>query len=308
MIGWKIRTLGMFVYMTALLLIIGFVIGYFIGANWTLIAFIMMCISLAVCFVSYYKSKDMALKANHVKVITRSQNPRLYDMVQELANKAGLPMPEVGIVDSPLPNAFASGRNPDDAVVVATRGILDLLPDDELRGVLAHEISHVKNRDILVMGVASALSIVISYAARITWYMAFFGTGDKENRGVMIAVALAAQILVPIAALMIQMGVSRSREYLADESGARLINDPRALARALKRLESGTENIVTNYTLEGQDPRSNPTAAMMTDNNRSHMWIVCPLKKVRFKTLFSTHPATEDRIERLNKLAEKLGL
>lgn len=305
-----LRTGVMFVFMTALLLLVGGIIGLFIGDRqaWPYIMAVMLAISLLVCFISYYKSKDMALKANHARIVTRSEEPRLYDLVKELSETAGLPMPEVGVVESPLPNAFATGRNPKNAAVVATRGILDLLPDDELKGVLAHEMSHVKNRDILVMGIASALAIVVSYAARITWYMAFFGSGDKENRGVMVLIALAAQILVPFAALLIQLGVSRSREYLADETGGRMINDPRALARALDHLEKGTAPLVTNYTLEGQNPRTNPTAAMMTNTNYAHMWIANPLKKAGWQSLFSTHPPMEERIARLNKLADQMGL
>ncbi len=311
MLGCWLRTGVMFVFMTALLMLVGGIVGYFLGGYWMIGTAVMLAISLLICFVSYYKSKDMALKANHVKIIFRSEQPRLYDMVQELADKAGLPMPEVGIVDSPLPNAFATGRNPENAAVVATTGILDLLPDDELRGVLAHEMSHIKNRDILVMGIASALAIVISYAARITWYLAFFGSGNNRdnNRGIIILIALAAQILVPFAALLIQMGVSRSREYLADESGGILINDPRALARALDHLDKGSAPLVMNYTLEGQDPRTNPTAAIMTNSNYAHMWISNPLKKEGFwQSLFSTHPPMQDRIDRLNKLADKMGL
>ena len=310
MIGLWLRTGVMFVFMTALLLLVGGIIGLFIGDRqaWPYIMAVMLAISLLVCFISYYKSKDMALKANHARIVTRSEEPRLYDLVKELSETAGLPMPEVGVVESPLPNAFATGRNPKNAAVVATRGILDLLPDDELKGVLAHEMSHVKNRDILVMGIASALAIVVSYAARITWYMAFFGSGDKENRGVMVLIALAAQILVPFAALLIQLGVSRSREYLADETGGRMINDPRALARALDHLEKGTAPLVTNYTLEGQNPRTNPTAAMMTNTNYAHMWIANPLKKAGWQSLFSTHPPMEERIARLNKLADQMGL
>ena len=310
MIGLWLRTGVMFVFMTALLLLVGGIIGLFIGDRqaWPYIMAVMLAISLLVCFISYYKSKDMALKANHARIVTRSEEPRLYDLVKELSETAGLPMPEVGVVESPLPNAFATGRNPKNAAVVATRGILDLLPDDELKGVLAHEMSHVKNRDILVMGIASALAIVVSYAARITWYMAFFGSGDRENRGLMVLIALAAQILVPFAALLIQLGVSRSREYLADETGGRMINDPRALARALDHLEKGTAPLVTNYTLEGQNPRTNPTAAMMTNTNYAHMWIANPLKKSGWQSLFSTHPPMEERIARLNKLADQMGL
>ena len=307
--GLWMRTGVMFIFMTALLVAVGAIVGMCLGEGfWIYGTLIMLGVSLIICFYSYFRSKEMALKANHARIVTRSEEPRLYAIVEELATRANLPMPEVGVVESPLPNAFATGRDPKHAAVVATRGILDLLPDDELRGVLAHEMSHVKNRDILVMGIASALAIVVSYAARITWYMAFFSSGDKENRGVIILVAIAAQILVPFAALLIQMGVSRSREYLADESGARLINDPRALARALDHLEKGAAPIIMNYTLEGQNPRTNPTASMMTDANHAHMWIINPLKKVRWQSLFSTHPDTQSRIDRLNKLADKMGL
>ena len=306
MLGWQFRTMMMFIYMTALLMLVGGIIGFFLNqGNWMYFSLIMLFISLAICFYSYFRSKEMALKANHARIISRGEEPRLYDIVQELAERAGLPMPEVGIVESMLPNAFATGRNPQNAAVVATRGILDLLPDNELRAVLAHEMSHVKNRDILVMGVASALAVVISFAARVTYFAAFFSS-DRENRGVMILIALAAQILVPIAALLIQLGISRSREFLADESGAKLINDPLALADALEHLERRTDTVVTSYTLEGQDIRTSPTAAMMTDRNHAHMWIVNPLKKISLGSLFSTHPSTEERVRRLRELAKKM--
>ncbi len=307
---WWFRTIMMFVYMSLLLMAVGALIGFIMKSNFLYWSMAFLAISLCVCFFSYYKSKELALKANKVRIINRNDNPRLYDMVADLAQKANLPMPEVGISYTPVANAFATGRNPKNAAVVATTGILDLLPDNELRGVLAHEMSHVKNRDILVMGIASALSIVISYVSQMAWYAAIFSR-DSENRGAIMLAAMAAQILVPLAALMIQLGISRNREYLADESGARLINDPKALADALMHLERQNDSTIRNYDLDdmARKNRNSPDATLniCTNRNYAHMWISNPLKKKGFlESMFSTHPTTESRVERLNKLAKEL--
>ena len=308
---WWFRTIMMFVYLSLLLMAVGALVGFIFNSNFIYWSLAFLAISLFICFFSYYNSKQMALKANKVRIIRREDNPRLYDMVAELAQKSGLPMPEVGISYTPVANAFATGRNPENAAVVATSGILDLLPDDELRGVLAHEMSHVRNRDILVMGIASAISIVISYVSQMAWYAAIFSR-DSENRGMIMLAALAAQIVVPFAALLIQLGISRNREYLADESGARLINDPMALARALQHLERQNDATVQSYTLEdmARKDRNTPDATLniCTNRNYAHMWISNPLKKKGIlESMFSTHPSTESRVARLTELAQKMG-
>ena len=204
----------MFVAMTGLLVALGSIVGYIFKNVWTGF-YIMLALSLVITFASFFFSKKMALAANKVHLVTREEEPRLYNTVERLANKAGLPMPEVGVSEVPMPNAFATGRGPKDAAVVATRPLLNLLSDEELEGVLAHELSHVKNRDILVMSVAAALASIISFAARMAMWSALFS--DNRNAAGLVLLILA-DITLPIAAMLIQLGVSRNREYLADET------------------------------------------------------------------------------------------
>lgn len=314
--GWRIRTLGMFVALSAILMAIGAGVACIFSPNfWYYGLLIMLVVSLLVCFASYYFSKEMALKAYRVRLITEQENPRLYHIVQEVAEKAGVPMPEVGISPIPEPNAFATGRNPSNAAVVCTEGILRLLPDDELKGVIAHEMSHVRNRDILVMSIAAAMSSIISYVTSMAYWMVLFG-GDRENRGWMLVIAILAQIFVPFAALMIQLGISRNREFLADETGAKIIRDPRALARALDHLDRGIarqeedkEKQQHSYTLENQGigQERNPNDNQMTRSSYECMMIASPTKKTSLVVkLFSTHPPMEERIARLNALADKM--
>jgi len=301
--------MSMFVVLTMILVMFGSIVSVLFVNSWMIGAMIMIVVSLVVCFISYYKSKDLALRSAHARIVTEAECPRLYSIVREVADKAGLPMPEVGISPDMSPNAFATGRNPQNAAVVCTQGILQMLPDDELRGVIAHEMSHVKNRDILVMSIASALASIISYIARMTMWMAIMtpssGGKDDNSKIIMVAIAIAAQILVPIAALIIQLGISRSREYLADETGALIINDPRALARALDHIERGNDYIQAHQSESRSRDRKNPA----NDYDYAHMWIANPLKKGSLiSRMFSTHPPMSERIERLNKMADKMGL
>ncbi len=307
-IWWHLRTLSMFTFLTIMLVAFGALVSYFFAGNILLGTGIMIIVSLTVCFISYYKSKDLALWSSRAKIISEFENPRLFSIVREVSQKAGVPMPEIGISPEISPNAFATGRNPKNAAVVCTRGLLNLLPDDELRGVIAHEMSHVKNRDILVMSIASALSSIISYIARMTMWLALFAPSngrDNQTKMLFLIVAAVAQILVPLAAIIIQLGISRSREYLADETGAMMIRDPRSLARALAHLERGNAEAQAYRAKKEDDGRRNPA----NDYDYAHMWIVNPLKKGSIiARLFSTHPPMEERIERLNKMADRMGL
>jgi heat shock protein HtpX len=281
----------MFVAMTGILVALGSVVGYLFENVWTGF-YVMLALSLVITFVSYFFSKKMALAANKVRLVTRDEEPRLYDTVERLANKAGLPMPEVGVSEMPMPNAFATGRGPKDAAVVATRQLLYMLNDEELEGVLAHELSHVKNRDILVMSFASAMASIISFVARIAVWSAIF-SGDNRN-GAGLIIAIIADITMPFAAMLVQLAISRNREYLADESGARLTGKPMALASALISLERGCSSTQNKY--------DNPSCA--------NMWISDPYGKRRMASLeglFRTHPSTEDRVARLKKLDEELN-
>lgn len=288
--AWRFRTAMMFVAMTGLLVALGSIVGYIFKNVWTGF-YIMLALSLVITFASFFFSKKMALAANKVHLVTREEEPRLYNTVERLANKAGLPMPEVGVSEVPMPNAFATGRGPKDAAVVATRPLLNLLSDEELEGVLAHELSHVKNRDILVMSVAAALASIISFAARMAMWSALFS--DNRNAAGLVLLILA-DITLPIAAMLIQLGVSRNREYLADETGARLTGKPMALASALISLERGCSSSQNTY--------DNPSCASM--------WISSPYGKKRSSltaALFRTHPTTEDRVARLKQLDEEIN-
>ena len=288
---WRLRTAAMFAAMTALLVVIGMLVGGYFG-NWMYGLVAMLAVSVAFNLFSYFGSKKLALAAHKVRLVTREQEPRLYRIVENLAMQAGLPMPEVGVSDMPMPNAFATGRNPKNAAVVATRQILNLLNDDELEGVMAHELSHVKNRDILVMSVASTMASVVAYVTRMAVWAALLN--NDENNGGNLIIAIIADITLPIAAMLIQLGVSRNREYLADESGARLTGRPMALASALTKLESGCSAKTNTY--------DNPSTA--------NMWISNPFGQRRTRglvNLFRTHPSTPDRIDRLKKLDEEIN-
>ena len=291
MMQWRLRTAAMFAVMTGLLVLIGMLVGYVLGNMW-IGCWAMLALSVLFNVYSYFGSKNMALRANKVRLVTRDEAPRLYGIVEGLVQKAGLPMPEVGISSLPMPNAFATGRNPKNAAVVATEQILQLLTDEELEGVMAHELSHVKNRDILVMSVASTMASLVAYVTRMAVWAAIFS--DDNNNGAGFAIAILADILLPIAAMLVQLGVSRNREYLADESGARLTGKPMALANALIKLENGCSARTNRY--------DNPSCA--------NMWISNPFgrKKESFLIgLFRTHPSTENRIERLRKLDQELN-
>ncbi len=292
MMQWRLRTLAMFAAMTGLLVVIGMLVGYLFNSMWIGL-YVMLGVSVLFNVYSYFCSKSMALRANKVRIVTREEEPRLYSIVEDLAQKAGLPMPEVGVSSLPMPNAFATGRNPKNAAVVATQQIMNLLTDEELEGVMAHELSHVKNRDILVMSVASTMASLVAYVTRMAVWAAMF-SGDNRDNGMGFALAILADVLLPIAAMLIQLGVSRNREFLADESGARLTGKPMALANALLKLENGCTSKANTY--------DNPSCA--------NMWISNPFgkKKESFLVgLFRTHPSTEDRVERLRKLDQELN-
>ncbi|MCL2145579.1 MAG: zinc metalloprotease HtpX [Methanomassiliicoccaceae archaeon] len=276
--------------MTLILLTVGLLFGWLVDNVW--IGLILMLI-LAVAFnlYAYFFSKRSALRANKARIVTEAEEPRLYGIVRNVAGKAGVPVPEVGVSELPMPNAFATGRNPKNAAVVATRGLLNLLPDDELEGVIAHEMAHVKNRDILVMSVASTMAAVLSYLSRYAIWGVMLSGNNRSLANYAIAIALS--ITVPIAAILVQLGVSRSREYLADETGAKITGNPRALARALRSIETGVSSSRNEYS----------------NTSYADMWISDPVrKKSLFKRMFSTHPPMDDRIARLNDLAVKMEI
>ncbi|MGH9025688.1 MAG: zinc metalloprotease HtpX [Acidimicrobiia bacterium] len=240
---------------------------------------------LALVFVggSYWFSDKLAVAAARAKPVSPQEAPQLYAIVEQLAQRADMPMPRLYLSPDAQPNAFATGRSPRHAVVCVTAGILKVLDEDELRGVLAHELSHVRNRDILIGSVAAAVAVAITFVARIALWGAIFGGGGDDERGNVIG-ALLLMILAPLAAGLLQMALSRSREYEADRTGADLVHDGEPLARALQKIEAYAKQVPMDV---------NPA--------RATAYIINPLtgRRVQFANLFRTHPPTEDRIARL---------
>jgi heat shock protein HtpX len=241
-------------------------------------------LGLVIVGASYWKSDTLAIKAARAVPVTEQEMPEYYAIVRELTEKAGMPMPKLYVTPDEQPNAFATGRNPDHAAVAVTRGILRILDRDELRGVLAHEISHVGNRDILIGSIAAAIALGITFIANFMQFAAIFG-GGRDDDGPNPIALLAMAILAPLAAGLLQMALSRGREFEADRTGARLIGDGEPLARALLKLEAGSKQI-----------------PMQIDPAHAQAYIVNPLagvKNMSFKNLWRSHPATEDRVSRL---------
>jgi heat shock protein HtpX len=276
--------------LTALVVWIGHMFG---GPNGAVMALI---IAGAMNFISYWFSDKIVLKMYGGQQITANDDSELYGLVQELAARGGLPMPRVYMIPDESPNAFATGRNPEHAAVAVTQGIRRILTKRELAGVLGHELAHVKNRDILIGSIAATLAGAISYLAQMAQWAAIFGGGnrDREEGGSNIFGLLFMMIVAPLAAMLIQMAVSRSREYMADAGGAKISGDPLALASALRKLHMGVQNIPME-------------ASPATQNATAHMFIVSPLSGGSFASLFSTHPAMEERIRRLEAMAKDLS-
>ena len=264
--------------MTALIIFIGSLLG---GRQGMIIAFLL---AIGMNFFSYYYSDKIVLKMYRANEITPSENPSIYEIVSELAQRAQLPIPRIYIIPEDTPNAFATGRNPDHAVVAVTRGLLNLMNRDEIMGVIAHEMAHIKNRDILIGSIAATMAGAIMIIANMARWAAIFGGGSDDEEGGLGGVGLIAMsILAPIAALLVQMAISRSREYHADSTGASFTGKPSGLANALEKLG----------TYSGRIP-------MHTESpNTAHMFIVNPLKGSTIANLFSTHPPLQERIARL---------
>jgi len=280
------RVLLIFAALTAIFVGIGWAVGTVFLNDWVTGAVFFLVIAGLMNFISYFFSSKIVLMSYRARPVTEAEAPRLYRIVRQVSQTAGMPMPQVAIVPTQTPNAFATGRNPKHATVAATEGLLKLLNDDELTGVIAHEMAHVKDRDILVMSVAATLAGAISFAARYFFWGTVFGGGNDRDSGTVIIAGLAA-ITAPIAALLLQMAVSRSREYLADEEGAKMIGRPMALANALRKLDG--------YNKQMPMRMGNPTS--------SSLWIVNPFRGGSLVTLFSTHPPMEERLRRLEEMA-----
>jgi heat shock protein HtpX len=277
------KTALLLAVLTVMLVLLGGAIG---GRQGMFVAFLL---ALVMNFASYWWSDKIVLAMYSAQPITEADAPALYNMVRRLATRAGVPMPRVYLIPSQQPNAFATGRNPEHAVVAVTEGILRILDDDELEGVLAHELSHVTNRDVLISTVAATLAGAITYLAHMAQWAAIFGGGrhDDEDGPSPIAMLLMA-IVAPFAAMLVQMAVSRSREFQADASGARLAGRSWGLSKALEKLQMASQAVPMN---------ANPATA--------HLFIVNPLSGQMLSKLFSTHPPMEERIARLR--AMRLG-
>ena len=276
----RIKTVLLLAGMTAFLIVIGRLLG---GRTGMYLAFIL---AVGMNFFSYWFSDKIVLKMYGAQEVTPADAPQLHQIVDELAREANIPKPRVYIIPDDSPNAFATGRNPEHAAIAATEGIMRLLTPVELKGVLAHEIGHVRNRDILISTIAATMAGAIMILADMARFGAIFGLGGRDNEeGPGIIGVLVMSIIAPIAAMLIQMAISRSREYLADETGAHLAHNPESLARALEKLSLGVQRAPMN---------ASPATA--------HMFIVNPLTGSSLMNLFSTHPPIEERVARLRAM------
>jgi heat shock protein HtpX len=273
----SIRTGILLAGLTVLVMIIGHLLG---GRQGTIIAFFFAVI---MNFGSYWFSDKIVLSIYRAKPVSEAEAPQLHRLVRQLTQQSGLPMPKICVMPSESPNAFATGRDPNHAVVAVTQGILRLLSEDELKGVLAHELAHIKHRDILIGSIAATMAgaiMMIAYMAR--WAALFGGLGDRDDDGGGVIGLIAMSILAPIAAMVIQMAISRSREYAADAAGASYAGSPYGLAKALQKISSASKRI-----------------PMQAQPSTAHMFIMNPLSGKSMMNLFSTHPPVEKRIEKL---------
>ncbi len=284
-----LRLIALFAMLCAIMVVIGMVLGnYFMSGNWLLGMSIFLILAGVINFISYFYSHKIVLWSYKAKIITKEEQPRLYNVVNKVCMKANMPMPKIAIVSTQTPNAFATGRNEKTAVVAATEGLMSLLTDEELEGVLAHEMAHIKDKDMLVMTVAATVAGAIAIAARMALWSSIGGRrGGSDNAILLLVVAITA----PIAALLIRLAISRSREYKADKEGALIIQRPLALARALEKLEEGNRR----RPLRSGNPAT------------SSLFIVNPFSGGGLVTLFMTHPPIASRVKRLEDLADKTG-
>ncbi|HBA27001.1 MAG TPA: zinc metalloprotease HtpX [Nitrospinae bacterium] len=273
------KTVLLMTGLTLLLVLAGSALG---GKSGMMTAFIFACI---MNIGTYWFSDKIVLAMYGAKEVSYAEAPEIHSIVRELSMRAGLPMPKVYIIDNATPNAFATGRNPEHAAVAVTRGIVSLLTREELSGVLGHELAHIKHRDILIGTIAATVAGAISMLANMAQWSMYFGGRRDDREGGHPVVAIIMMILAPIAAMLIQMAISRSKEYLADEGGAKIAGNPLSLAKALGKLHKGVQMMPMN---------ANPATA--------HMFIVSPLSGGGFLTLFSTHPPIEERIKRLESM------
>ena len=282
-----LRTAILLAGLTALFMGAGYLVG---GPTGALIAFF---VAAAMNFIAYWNSDKLVLRMHGAQEVDEHTAPEFVHLVAELAGRAGLPMPRVFVMDNPQPNAFATGRNPQNAAVAATTGLLGMLSRDEIAGVISHELAHIKHHDTLLMTVTATIAGAISMLAQ---FGLFFGGGHRDgnsNSGIGVIGTLLMVVLAPIAAMLVQMAISRTREYAADDMGARISGNPAGLASALAKIDAAAHQI------ENIPAEQNPATA--------HLFIINPLSGARMDNLFSTHPSTENRIAALEQLSAQLG-
>lgn len=286
-----LRTLFLFSVLTLLFMIAGWVLaGYGIGGGDPVTAMLLFgLIAAALNFVTYFWSHKFVLWSYKAKIVTAEEAPRLHSIVRRLAQQANLPMPQVAIIPMQVPNAFATGRNPRNAVVAATEGILRMLDDDELEGVMAHELGHVGNRDMLVMSVAATVAGAVTFAARMLFWNALFGGGGDNRNPLTAIVGVVFMLLAPLVAILVQLAISRNREFKADALGAKISGKPWALASALEKMERIAQAAPIDKARD-----ANPSTASL--------FIVNPFRGGGMSKLFRTHPPTADRVERLRRM------
>ena len=286
----------LFFVLTGLLMVIGYVVGWYFFGDPILFVGLALALAAVLNFVSYYYSDSIVLRMSKARIIQEGENPTLFRVVRNVAQKAKIPMPKVGIVDSPQPNAFATGRGPDKAVVCATSSILQTLTPDELEAVIGHEIGHVVHRDVLMSSIAATIAGAISYIGQIALFSTLFGGGNRNRNGGSPLLLLAV-ILVPLGATFVQLGISRDDEYNADDYGARLTRNPAGLVSALEKIstKAQTRPIATS-------PAKTPSPATAA------LWIVNPFKGSSLVEMFSTHPSLKHRVERLRKVGHELNV
>jgi heat shock protein HtpX len=270
--------------MTALFMGLGFLMGRETGM------LIALMLAIGMNLVTYWNADKMVLRMNGARQVSESEEPEFYRMIAKLAANANLPMPKVYLIDQPQPNAFATGRNPENAAVAATTGLLRHLTPDEVEGVMAHELAHVRNRDTLIMAFTATIAGAVSMLANFGF---LFGSRDSRSNPLGPLGSIALMILAPMAAMVVQMAISRTREYAADRGGAEISGNPLALASALSRISDAA------HSIPNQAAARNPAMA--------HMFIINPLAGLRTDALFSTHPNTESRIAALQVLAREMG-
>ena len=286
----------LFAVLTALLLAIGYAVGLYFGDP---VTFVGLALALAAVFnfVSYYYSDSLVIRMSKAKIVQESDSPALFRAVRSVAQKANIPMPKVGIVDSPQPNAFATGRGPKKAVVCATSSIMQTLTPEELEAVIGHEIGHVIHRDVLMSSVAATMAGAISYIGNIALWSLYFGGGSRNRNGNSSVFLLLAIVLVPLGATFVRLGISRNDEYSADEYGAKLTRNPGALISALEKINAKvqTRPIASNST-QGPSPAT------------ASLWIMNPFRGGALLEIFSTHPSLDHRVERLRKVAREINV